>query len=157
VETLKKYNKDYYGGALMVLVGLGAIYGGTSYNIGSLSHMGPGFFPAAIGALLCLTGLLIAASARSGEPAAEPAGSHPKGLPDLRGGICILLSIVAFIGFGEYGGLLPATFAVTFIAALGDRSNTLLQSVLLALGMVVIAVVVFWWALQLQLPLFRWG
>lgn len=157
METLKKYNKDYYGGALMVLIGLGAIYGGTSYNIGSLNHMGPGFFPAAVGALLALTGLLIAISARSGEPAPVAPGGHPHGMPDIRGGFCILLSIVAFIGFGEYGGLLPATFAVTFIAALGDRTNTLLQAFVLALGMVVIAVVVFWWALQLQLPLFRWG
>ncbi|WP_454692455.1 tripartite tricarboxylate transporter TctB family protein [Achromobacter aloeverae] len=141
----------------MVLVGLGAIYGGTDYHIGSLSHMGPGFFPAAVGGLLVLTGILIAASARSGPPAEAVPSAHPHGLPDLRGGICILLSIVAFIIIGEYGGLLPATFAITFIAALGDRKNTILQSVLLSLAMVVIAIVVFWWALQLQLPLFRWG
>ncbi|MFC4274194.1 tripartite tricarboxylate transporter TctB family protein [Achromobacter aloeverae] len=141
----------------MVLTGLGAIYGGMSYNVGSLSHMGPGFFPAAVGGLLVLTGILIALGARSDKPAEQVPGGHAHGMPDLRGGICILLSIVAFIGFGEYGGLLPATFAITFIAALGDRKNTIFQAVLLSLAMVVIAIVVFWWALQLQLPLFRWG
>ncbi|OZI37734.1 tripartite tricarboxylate transporter TctB [Bordetella genomosp. 10] len=141
----------------MVLVGLGAIYGGTDYHIGSLSHMGPGFFPAAVGGLLVLTGILIAISARSGAPAEQVPGGHAHGMPDVRGGICILLSIVAFIIIGEYGGLLPATFAITFIASLGDRKNTILQAVLLSLAMVVIAIVVFWWALQLQLPLFRWG
>lgn len=158
METSKRtINKDYYGGALMVLVGLGAIYGGTDYHIGSLSHMGPGFFPAAVGGLLVLTGILIAISARSGAPAEQVPGGHAHGMPDVRGGICILLSIVAFIIIGEYGGLLPATFAITFIASLGDRKNTILQAVLLSLAMVVIAIVVFWWALQLQLPLFRWG
>jgi hypothetical protein len=158
VETSKRtINKDYYGGALMILTGLGAIYGAISYNIGTLNHMGPGFFPAAVGGLLVLTGILIALGARSDKPKEQVPGGHAHGMPDIRGGVCILLSIVAFIVIGEYGGLLPATFAITFISALGDRKNTLFQSILLSLAMVVIAIVVFWWALQLQLPLFRWG
>ncbi|OWT73379.1 MULTISPECIES: tripartite tricarboxylate transporter TctB family protein [unclassified Achromobacter] len=141
----------------MILTGLGAIYGAISYNIGTLNHMGPGFFPAAVGSLLVLTGILIALGARSDKPKEQVPGGHAHGMPDVRGGVCILLSIVAFIVIGEYGGLLPATFAITFISALGDRKNTLFQSILLSLAMVVIAIVVFWWALQLQLPLFRWG
>ena len=44
-----------------------------------------------------------------------------------------------------------------FISALGDRDNTLTEAVLLSLAMSFIAVVVFWWALKLQLPLFQWG
>ena len=44
-----------------------------------------------------------------------------------------------------------------FISALGDRDNTLREALLLALAMMAIAVVVFWWALSLQLPLFQWG
>ena len=70
-------------------------------------------------------------------------------LPDLRGA-CILLGILAFLGLGHYGGLLPATFAIVFISALGDRNNTVKQALVLALGMSVVAVVVFWWALQLR-------
>lgn len=150
--------KDYYGGALMVLVGLGAIYAGTDYHVGSLSHMGPGFFPAALGGLLAITGLLIALSARSGQPSESvPGEGHGHGLPDLRGGVCIVLGILAFLLLGEYGGLLPATFAIVFISALGDRKNTVKQALVLSVLMSLVAVVVFWWALQLQLPLFRWG
>ena len=101
--------------------------------------------------------MLIAVSARSGQ-ASEPAPgeAHSHSLPDLRGSVCILLGILAFLGLGHYGGLLPATFAIVFISA-GDRNNTVKQALVLALGMSVVAVVVFWWALQLQLPLFRWG
>jgi len=159
MEVKKTINrKDYYGGALMVLIGLAAVYGGTDYHIGSLSHMGPGFFPAALGGLLALTGLLIAMSARSAEPATPaPAEGHPTGMPDIRGSVCILLGILAFLLLGHYGGLLPATFAIVFISALGDRKNTIKQAILLSVAMSAIAVVVFWWALQLQLPLFRWG
>ncbi|AZS82474.1 MULTISPECIES: tripartite tricarboxylate transporter TctB family protein [Achromobacter] len=142
----------------MVLIGLGAIYGGSGYHIGTLSHMGPGFFPAALGGLLALTGVLIAVSARSGESTPPaPGDGHAHGLPDLRGSVCIILGILAFLLLGEYGGLLPATFAIVFISALGDRKNTIKQAILLSIAMSAIAVVVFWWALQLQLPLFRWG
>jgi hypothetical protein len=122
--------------------------------------MGPGFFPAALGVLLVCTGILIALAGRKPVPEGEDGSApspHPHGLPDTRGALCIIAGIVAFILIGDYGGLLPATFAITFISALGDRTNTVLQSLLLSLAMVVIAVVVFWWALQLQLPLFRWG
>ena len=57
----KSYNKDYYGGALMILLGGSAAYAAQSYNIGSLAHMGPGYFPFAVGILLALTGVLMVA------------------------------------------------------------------------------------------------
>ena len=71
-----KFKKDYYGGALLIVVGLAAVYAGVGYRVGELAHMGPGFFPVALGALLALTGLLIAVSARgdkSGGDASEEA------------------------------------------------------------------------------------
>ncbi len=64
--------------------------------------------------------------------------------------------MIAFIVLGKYGGLVPATFAVVFISALGDRENTLRDSAILSLGMVGVCLVVFWWLLQIQLPLFQW-
>lgn len=151
--------KDYYGGGLMMVVGLVAVYAGLDYRTGTPARMGPGFFPVAIGALLALTGLLIALSARSGSAKAGPkvGHGHGDGLPDLRGGVCIVLSVLAFLLLGVYGGLVPATFAIVFISAMGDRENTIIQAVLLSLAMCFVAVVVFWWALRLQLPLFQWG
>jgi hypothetical protein len=153
------FKKDYYGGALMTLVGLAAVAAGLQYHTGSLSHMGPGFFPVAVGGLLALVGVLIAVGARNEAPASDkPTGDgHSHALPDLRGSVCIILGTLAFLLFGQYLGLIPATFAIVFISALGDRSNTIKQAVLLAAAMCVIAAVVFWWALQLQLPLFTWG
>jgi hypothetical protein len=162
LRPASKFKKDYYGGTLLIVIGLAAVYAGIGYRVGELAHMGPGFFPVALGALLALTGLLIAVSARGDKPSegvSEEAVSHghPGGMPDIRGGICIILGILAFLLFGEYGGLLPATFAIVFISALGDRDNTLTEALLLSLAMCFIAVVVFWWALKLQLPLFQWG
>jgi len=150
---LNKYNKDYYGGGLMLVIGLWAIYQGFTYKMGTLTQMGPGFFPVAVGAVMALMGVLIALGARS----AVPAGEYKYIAPEWRGWFCITFSIIAFIVLGKYGGLLPATFAVVFIAALGDRENTLRDAVLLALGVCVVAVAVFWWALQMQIPLLTWG
>jgi hypothetical protein len=157
MKSSPHFKKDYYGGGLMVLIGLAAIYASVPYKIGSLARMGPGFFPCAIGVLMAITGVLIAATASSQKEPVPAMVGHAHGLPDLRGAVCIILALLAFIFCGYYLGLLPATFAIVFIAALGDRSNTVVQAVVLALAMSVISAVVFSWALQLQLPLFKWG
>jgi len=146
------YRRDYYGGALMVLLGGVTVLQSASYEIGTLTQMGPGLYPAALGVMLALTGLAIALNARFVEPE-EGSDALP---PEWRGWFCIVLSIIAFILAGTYGGLVPATFAIVFISALGDRENTIKGAFLLSLVIVAVSVVVFWWALDLQLPLFRW-
>jgi len=154
------FKKDYYGGTLMILVGLAAVSAGLQYRTGTLQQMGPGFFPVAIGALLAGVGLLIATSARTESPLSEtllaPHG-RSQNPPDLRGAVCIVLGVIAFLLLGKYGGMVPATFSIVCISALGDRSNTFKEAVLLALLMSVVAAIVFSWALKLQLPLFAWG
>ncbi|MDB6049885.1 MAG: tripartite tricarboxylate transporter TctB family protein [Pseudomonas sp.] len=150
---LNNHNKDYYGGGLMFLLGAGAVYQGLNYKFGTLTHMGPGYFPIVVGTVLALLGLLIALGARANVPAEE----RKKQPPEWRGWFCIALSIFAFIVLGRYGGLVPATFAVVFIAALGDRQNSLKNAFLLAVAMDIVCLLVFSWGLQLQFPLFQWG
>jgi hypothetical protein len=111
----------------------------------------------ALGVVLIILGVLIGGNARRGEPAASLSAEHGGGAhagPEWRGWICILAGIGSFAVIGPYGGLLPATFATVFISALGDRDNTWLSALVLAVIMTVIAYVVFWYALQLQIPLF---
>jgi hypothetical protein len=145
--------KDYLGGTLMLLLGIGAMVQGRTYSIGSLSRMGPGYFPVALGAILALLGIAMLIGARLAQPK-DDIKALP---PEWRGWICIILGIVAFSVVGKYGGLVPATFAIVFISGMGERENTWLGVTTLALAMVVFAVVVFWWALKLQFPLFAWG
>ncbi|CAG9263036.1 tripartite tricarboxylate transporter TctB family protein [Paraburkholderia caribensis] len=151
--------RDYYGGALMVLIGLGAVFQGMSYDVGSLTQMGPGFFPVVLGGLLLLIGIAIGATA--GRPAVrETLLDTPEQevmRPDVRGGICIVASIIAFVVLGKWGGLVPASFAITFISALGDRENSWLGAFALSSLMTMLCVAIFWWALKLQFPLFTWG
>ena len=146
--------REYYGGLLMVLIGLGAIVKGVKYHVGTLTQMGAGYFPVALGVILVGLGVWIAGAAYRTAPA--PAGTDRAQL-EWRGWLCILGGIVAFVVIGEYGGLLPATFAIVFISALGDRTNTWRSALVLAAGMSIVCVIVFWWALQVQFPLFAWG
>lgn len=152
MRMMRRYSRDFYGGLLMILIGAGAGVTAAHYPIGTLADMGPGFYPLAIGILLALVGLAIAIAGGLSQGA-----SGPRRKIDRRGGFCIIAGTLAFAVLGVYGGLVPATFAIVFISALGDRNNSLLQAFLLAAAMVVIAVLVFWWALQVQLPLFNWG
>jgi hypothetical protein len=152
VPFFKRYGQDLYAGAFVFIIGLGAVYMGFGYQTGNLRHMGPGFFPVSVGAIIALMGVLIALGARG--QVEEDAEYLP---PEWRGWICIVLSIIAFIVVGKFGGLLPATFAIVFISALGDRQNTIKGAFILSVAMCVICLVVFWWALQLQFPLFTWG
>jgi len=150
---INQRNRDYYGGGLMLLSGVAAAIQGARYQIGTLSRMGPGFFPMALGVILALIGLAIMVTARSSVPAEEKRPLPP----EWRGWIAIVLSLIAFVVLGSYGGLLPASFAVVFISALGDRQNSVKSALILALAIAAVSVVVFWWALQVQFPLFNWG
>lgn len=148
--------RDYYGGGLMILVGLAAAAIGSTYSLGSLERMGPGYFPVGIGVLLVLTGAAIMIGARL-QQAPAPAVRRDTPPAEWRGWSCIVGGLVAFIVLGRYGGFVPATAAVVFISAMGDRSNRRRDAALLALAMVTVLVLVFWWALKMTFPLFGWG
>jgi hypothetical protein len=149
----QKMNKDRYGGMLICLIGGAIALKSLAYHVGSLRRMGPGCFPVILGVVLMFLGVAIALTAKP-EVSREPLAQVQ---PEWRGWLCICLGIVAFVILGRYGGLLPATFAVVFISALGDRKNTLKSALGLSFAMSVLSVVVFSWALKLQLPLFQWG
>lgn len=145
--------RDYYGGIALIALGLGAAMTSLRYGIGSVTEMGAGFFPAVLGCLLALLGLGIALCAGRSQ---DPVDTEPLA-PEWRGWLCIIASIIAFIGLGAHLGLLPATFAIVFIAALGDRRNTVKSAALLAACISLLCVVLFWWALRVQMPLLLWS
>lgn len=144
--------KDVTGGGLMLVLGIGVVVQSLQYDIGSLRDMGPGYVPLALGVILAATGILIigaGVSAASVAPATTPRA-------EWRGWICICASMAVFAVLGQYGGLLPATLACVFVAALGDRRNSLLAALVLSLTMTVVCLIVFWWLLRVQLPLIHW-
>lgn len=148
------HRRDYYAGALMVLVGGGAAIVGSQYQIGGLTHMGPGYFPTALGIILAIIGIIIAGSAAFTPAPAPVTGEAPAVKPDWRGWLCITGATVLFIALARYVGLVAATFVCVFVAAMGDRENSWKEAALLAAGITVFGVTLFSFILHVQIPLF---
>jgi hypothetical protein len=150
--------REYYAGGLLILVGGAAAIIGSGYQIGTLTRMGPGFFPTCLGVMLAFMGILVALAAMTTKPTGpEPVDAmHAMPAhPDWRGWSCILGSVVAFILLAEYAGLLAATFFCVFIACWGDRTATLKASLALAAGITVFALILFAYILRVQIPVVR--
>ena len=149
--------RDFYAGGLMILFGLFIALKGSTYRAGTLMHMGPGFLPTALGVILVLLGIAIAAAAIA--PVAASAEDDQRILPENPqwwAWFCILISPVCFIFFGRYFGMAPATFSCIFIAALGDKSATWKSSAILSAVVTVFGVGLFSYFLQVPMPIFTW-
>lgn len=152
--------RDLVAGATMTAIGVAVILEARTYQIGSLTRMGPGYMPVVLGIVLAAVGVAIAAKPWLVAPAPEARQDRPEhtitGPLDLRGGAAIVASVVAFIVLGAYAGLVPATFACVFIAAMGDRSRSMRQNLVLAAVVTVLGVGLFSYGLKVAFPLFRW-
>jgi putative Ca2+/H+ antiporter (TMEM165/GDT1 family) len=141
----------------MILLGLGIALKGSSYRAGTLMHMGPGFMPTALGILLILLGIAIAAATLMPSQGDEHDESILPENPQWWAWFCILMSPVAFIVFGRYFGMAPATFSCVFVAALGDRNSTWLSMIVLSTVVTIFGVSLFSYFLQVPMPIFTWG
>jgi hypothetical protein len=152
---LRTPHKDVMGGVLISAVGVAVAIHSLTFQIGTLSRMGPGYFPLALGVILTLSGLAILVKGFLAVP--RPSRTQPEQPFEWKACLLICLGIATFVILAKYAGMVVATFAIVFISALADRQNSWRAAAILALAMVVVSVVVFWWALQIQLPLFKWG
>lgn len=141
--------RELAAGFLVLLFGLAAVSEGRRLGTGSLSDMGAGFVPMAIGVLLCGLGVVIALTGQA-EAADAP------DTPDWRGSACILLGAVAFIVLGMHTGLASAIFGSVFLAAIGDRTTTPVQAAALAAGVTLFGCLLFGTVLKIPIPLYSW-
>ena len=140
-------NKDFLAGALFILLGGAAVYFARDYPMGWIERMGPGYFPTALGTLLCLFGAWIMLRGLfTGEAIKGAWGWRPLGL--------ITLAIVLF-GFSlERIGLVPALVLLFVVTALAGRDFRWKEVVILAVLMSAFAALVFVYGLKLPYPLF---
>lgn len=142
--------REMFAGGLMLLFGLAALLEGRRLGVGSLSEMGPGFVPMALGVVLCVLGVIIALT---GQTETDAEGTD---IPDLRGALCILAGAGGFILFGMHLGLAAAIFGSVFVAALGDRTTKPKQALALAAGVTLFGCVLFGTILKIPIPLYGW-
>ena len=148
VRTMPHSAKDVLAGLVFVVIGLGFTVVAVTYGIGSANQMGPGSFPLVLGLILVGLGAFIGARGLAGGEEG-PIGSVPWR--------AVALVVGAVIVFGltvRSLGLAPSTFLATFMAALASRRTSVPIAVLIAVGLTVVSVLVFVFALSLRLPLF---
>jgi hypothetical protein len=154
------HKHKYYAAGLMLLIGMVTALGSLGYGMGTLGRMGPGYFPLLLGILLVFVSILIAVTPDSADEIRADAEREPFRViarRRLRPWSARVGGVIAFIVIGKYGGLVPATFVLIFMSALGDPKNSVKASFWLAIGVVAFAIVAFHYGLQLQFPLFSWG
>jgi hypothetical protein len=139
-------NKDFLAGLVFLAFGLAAMFiADRDYPIGSLRHMGPGNFPAALGLILSLFGVFLAARGMGWSRKTEKPLTW-----DWRPATCIVASMVAFGFLLPRAGLVGALIAMFVIAALGGREFRWREVLVLTVVMTAFAVGVF--VVLLKLP-----
>lgn len=137
--------RELAGALLLMTLGMAAMAGGVRH--------GPGLLLATLGAGLMLWSLLLIAIPRAQQrPARREAIA-----PQWRAWSCVIGGVMAFVLLDRHVGLVPATFCLVFIAALGDQRNPPRAAGLLAAGVCTVVTGVFGWLVQIQAPLFVWG
>lgn len=145
--------KELYSAGLMMLIGIGTTVGSLDYDVRSLARMGPGYFPLMLGVgLMIIAALILVTPSDDADMVTEDDNR-----PQFRGWACVIIGVVLFIVLGKYGGLVPATFALVMVSALGDDGNSVIASAVLGLAITAMAVGIFHFGLQMQFPLFTWG
>ena len=143
-------NKDVWSGAMMIVIGAGAIIVARDFDFGTALRMGPGYFPSVLGGILIAFGLYLVASGMRSED--KIAGGW-----SLRALVVLPLSLVLFGLLMEYAGFVPAMLALIVGSAMAGNDFRLIEVLALAVGITIFAVALFIWALGMPYPLFtRW-
>ena len=141
--------RDVVGGLLATGGGVFVFfYAWANYDLGTLAHMGPGLFPAALGFVMAAMGavVLVPALFRKGEALKLK----------LRPVIAIVASIAVFaLTIGRFG-LVPAVVATVVVSSLAETRPNVLTIAILAAALAGLGVLIFVVALGLPIPLFAW-
>jgi hypothetical protein len=140
-----KDQKDFWSGVLFIAFGCAGLWFGRGYAVGTLSRMGPGFFPAMLSVALIGTGALLLGRSLilAGEPI-ERVALGPQ--------VLILAAIVAFGLLIERVGLAASVVAVAAISGIAARGLRWFELIALALAMSALSVALFVYLLGQPIP-----
>jgi hypothetical protein len=130
---------------MFVAFGLAGMGLARAFPYGTAARMGPAYFPTVVAGLLAAFGLFIAL--RGLAVAGERVGRfHFKPL------FLILMSLALFGFVLERIGLFGAVFALVVLASLGGNGFRLRETLLISTGLAIGTVLLFVYALKLQIP-----
>jgi len=149
--------KAVYSFAIVFILGVATVITSIKYDVGTLDSLGPGAVPFGIGFLLLLLSPFVLFEPTGSEEKEEQETSTKETKGQHRGWLFVTTGAILFIVLGRYGGLVPATIGTVFVAALGDRHNSILSALTLAIGVCIFSVLVFHYLLRMPIPLITWG
>ena len=137
--------QDFWCGILFIAFGCAGLWFGRNYAVGSLSRMGPGFFPMTMSvALVGIGGFVLARSfVVPGEPV-ERIAFWPQ-----------LLILAGIVGFGlliERVGLAASVVAVAVVSGIAAQGLRWFELAALALAMSALSVALFVYLLGQPIP-----
>ena len=140
--------RDILAGGVFIVIGVAFATGSLAYRLGSPLEMGPGYYPLLLGGILVGFGVIVVVKGFiAGE--AEPIGDV-----DWRA-VVLVTAALLFFGLTIRGlGLVGAMFGASVLGALARSETSLRDVLLISVGLTVLCVVIFVFALQLRLPLF---
>jgi len=148
---LRRDYRDIIGGFVLMLIGaVAAAYAFDAYPLGTLRRMGPGFFPAYLGVLLVVLGLIILL------PALFRAGPV---MPQIEWRSLVFISLAGLFFALSVNriGIIPSVMGVVLISALADNKLDLRAALVYSAALAIGCWVIFGYALDLPVQAFRWG
>jgi len=146
-STMLTRPKDVYAGVIFIGIGATAFAMAQQYEIGTASHMGPGYLPALVGILLVALGAFSLLNAFR-IPIPDPIAKE-----SLEPFVLVVTSVVAFALLIDSAGLIVAMFALVFISCLRRVFSHPFEVLCTYLGLTAFSVGVFWYALSMPIPL----
>lgn len=147
---LLKAPQDFYCGLLYIAIGVLGVWVGADYPRGTPVRLGTGVFPAilswgliGIGVIVLLQGLMTAGA--------------PIGRIAWRPVILISLAATAFALLIETGGLIVAMVVMMILARFAGDEHTNKEFGIFAVIMVLMALGIFVWGLEMPLKVFPWS
>ncbi len=139
---------DFIGSLLLLVLGIAILAIALTYNVGTATRMGPGYFPMVLGGLMIALALFVGVASlrRSAAAPAEIAW---------RPFAAVTASLAGFVVAMAYGGLFPAVVATVLISSLGDARSQPIPALLLAAGVAIAAWLLFARGLGMPIPLFK--
>ncbi|MDB6176993.1 tripartite tricarboxylate transporter TctB family protein [Paracoccus sp. Z330] len=137
--------QDLAWGAILALLGaFVAAYAATSYEIGNLRRMGPGFFPVALGLVLMLLGAAIGLSALKRAAAPQPLA--------WREGLGVIGALIIFALLMPRLGVVIATALASLTSSAVAPRQGVLWRLVLCVAVTFLTWLVFVVALDMTIP-----
>ena len=141
--------KDTAAGLLFVAIGLAFAYAASTYRMGVVTSMGPGYFPFWLGILLTFLGACVFVSGvRAGDSAEAGLGRW-----DFKSLVIIVGSIALFGILLAPFGLIGAIVVIVVASSLASPEFTWGTTILNTIILTGLSLAIFVWGIGLPLPL----